>query len=54
MPNTMLSYEETQNLLAYQTDKRYHSATTTKKHGSIFYYIKPKNIRRTDLNEVRH
>lgn len=50
----MLSYEEMLSLLSYQTDKQYHSATTTKKHGSIFYYIKPKNIRGTDLNGVRH
>lgn len=46
----MLSYEETQNLLAYQTDKRYHSTTTTKKHGSIFYYIKPKATKKQKVN----
>jgi len=46
----MLSYEEMLSLLSYQTDKQYHSATTTKKHGSIFYYIKPKATKKQKVN----
>lgn len=46
----MLSYEEMLSLLSYQTDKRYHSTTTTKKHGSIFYYIKPKATKKQKVN----